>query len=84
MNKFLGDFIDEKNCQHQKHHLQDVVVECAKFGHAIFSQPADFTWKFVADGGGDIVVCPGMEKVSDSQGVRCQPEMTISPEVRRV
>ncbi|KAL1874490.1 hypothetical protein Daus18300_003509 [Diaporthe australafricana] len=84
MDKFLGDFVDEKNREHQKHHLQDVVVECARFGYAIFSQPADFTWKFGAGAGSDIVVCPGMEKVSDSQGVRCQPEMMISPEVHRV
>ncbi|KAI3400569.1 hypothetical protein diail_2770 [Diaporthe ilicicola] len=86
MNRFLGGFVDDndKNRQHQEDHLQDVVVECAKLGYAIFSQPADFTWKFGSDGGTEIVVCPGLERVSDRQGVRCQPEMMIPPEVHRV
>lgn len=84
MNTFLGAFIDGKNRQHQQDHLLDVVLECAKFGYSIFSQPADFIWQFGTGGGMDIVVCPGLEKVSDSHGIRCQPEMTITPEVHRV
>lgn len=84
MNRFLGAFIDDKNRQHEEDHLQDVVLECAKLGYSIFSQPADFTWDFGSEGGRDIVLCPGLVKVSDSQGVRCQPEMTIPPEVHRV
>lgn len=84
MNTFLGEFVDKKNRQHQEDDLKDVVVECSKLGYSIFSQPADFTWEF---GSGDdryLVVLPGLVKVSDSQGVRCQPEMTIPPELDRV
>lgn len=84
VNKFLGAFVADKNRQHQEDHLQDVVLECAKLGYAIFSQPAEFTWDFGSEGGRDIVLCPGLVKVSDSHGVRCQPEMTITPEVHRV
>lgn len=84
MNKFLGRFVDEKNRQHQQDHLRDVVLECTKFGYAILSQPADFTWNFGSESDRDIMVCPGMEKVSDSQGARCQPEMMFPPEVHRV
>lgn len=82
MDKFLRAFVGEN--YRQKEHPQDVVLECAKLGYLISSQPADFTWSFGSGVGKEIVVCPGLDKVSDSQGVRCQPEMTIPPEVHRV
>lgn len=84
MNRFLGVFVDKKNREHQQNHLEDVVLECTKLGYSIFSQPADFTWEFASGDDRYIVVCPGLVKVSDSQGVRCQPEMTIPPELEGV
>lgn len=84
MDRFLGAFVEENKCQQQVEHLQQVVLECANLGYSIFSQPADFTWSFGSGVGKDIVVSPGLDKVSDSQGVMCQPEMTIPPEVHRV
>lgn len=84
MNKFLEVFIDPKNRIDQTNHLEDVVVQCTILGYSIFSQPTDFRWEFGSGDDNHVVVCPGLVKVSDSQGVRCQPEMTIPPELDRV
>lgn len=86
LNIFLGAFINEQSQKHQKCHLQDVILECARFGYVVLSQPAEMGWIF--DPGNDdaeeLVVCPGLEKVSDSQGVGCAPEVICPPEVHRV
>ncbi|KAL2286394.1 hypothetical protein FJTKL_07152 [Diaporthe vaccinii] len=84
MNKFLGVFVDQKNRHLQMDHLEDVVVRCTILGYSIFSQPANLRWEFESGDDNYVVVCPGLVKVSDSQGVRCQPEMTIPPELDRV
>lgn len=84
MNEFLWIFVDEKNRKWQEEDLEKVVLKCAIFGYSIFCQPAEFTWEFGSEDDNYVVVCPGLVKVSDSQGVRCQPEMTIPPELDRV
>lgn len=84
MNGFLGAFVDEQNKSHQESHLQDVVLECARFGYTILSQPAETEWRFDTGNAEELVLCPGLEKVSDSQGLRCSPEVICPPEVHRV
>lgn len=81
LNKFLSIFVDDKTLNEQESHLQGVAVECAKFGYVIFSQPAEFAWKFEAEGDKEIVLCPGLEKVTDDQGLRCTPDTLSAPEV---
>lgn len=112
LNKFLSPFVNEKALEDQQNHLQAMTLECAKFGYVIFSQPAEFMWKFsippaVTQGEGkeqdkeekkekedegkpkegkgdvrkEIVICPGLEKITDEQGNRCDPETVVAPEI---
>lgn len=83
LNKSLSVFVDDTNRDDQENHLRDVAVECAKFGYVIFSQPAEFAWKFEADADKEIVVCPGLDKVTDDHGLRCTPDTLAAPEVDR-
>ncbi|KUI68785.1 hypothetical protein VM1G_04425 [Cytospora mali] len=83
MKSFLGAFVEEEKSG-QECHLQDVVLECARFGYMVLSQPADLEWKFETGHTEDLVVCPGLEKVSDSQGIGCKAEVICPPEVYRV
>lgn len=82
MNKFLGEFVDEQARIRQETNLQDVIIECTKLGYVIFSQPAEFLFRFEAHGDNEIVVRPGLDKVSDEQGSGCSPQTIISPEVQ--
>lgn len=84
MNRFLGAFVDEQARYHQECHLQDVALECARFGYMILSQPAELEWRFETGNAEEFVLCPGLEKVSDSRGVGCTPEVICPPEVHRV
>lgn len=84
MNGFLGAFVDEKAKDDQESHLQDVALECARFGYMILSQPAEMVWRFETGNAEELVLCPGLEKVSDSHGVWCAPEVICPPEVHRV
>lgn len=70
----------------QGNHLQDVVMECARFGYAVFSQPAEFTWQFYAEkeAGTYLVICPGLEKVSDNHGVSCRPAVVVAPKIYKI
>ncbi|ROW09572.1 hypothetical protein VMCG_02512 [Cytospora schulzeri] len=62
MNNFLGAFVDEQSKYHQESHLQDVVLECARFGYMILSQPAEMEWRFDTGNAEELVLCPGLEK----------------------
>lgn len=84
MNKFLGVFVDEQNRDYQEAHLQDIALECAKFGYVIFSQPAEFVWEFEAEVEKEIVVCPGLVKMTDNQGIKCAPVTVVTPEIQQV
>lgn len=84
LNTFLGAFVGEQDLSGQEAHLQDVAVECAKFGYLIFSQLAEFAWKFGTDTDKQIVVCPGLDKVTDDQGRRISPESVAAPEISKL
>lgn len=86
LNTFLGAFVPKEGRQEQENHLQGVVIECAKFGYAIMSQPAEFIWQFNAERevGTYIVTCPGLEKVSDHYGVSFEPVVVVAPELHKI
>ncbi|CAJ2506692.1 Uu.00g078780.m01.CDS01 [Anthostomella pinea] len=73
LNTFLGAFAagDREDRYEQENHLREVIVECVTLGYLLFSQPSEYRFRF--DSGGRqnvIVVCPGLEKVSDEDGRR--------------
>ncbi|KAI1811331.1 hypothetical protein GGS20DRAFT_115238 [Poronia punctata] len=89
LNRFLEPFVseDREERYEQENHLREVIVECAMFGYVIFSQPAEYRFRFDSDGGLDtIVVCPGLEKISDEQGHRSQsrPDQVIAPVIESI
>ncbi|KAI1503334.1 hypothetical protein F5X99DRAFT_417300 [Biscogniauxia marginata] len=73
LNAFLAPFIseDREAKYEQENHLREVIVECATFGYLLFSQPSEFRFRFDnAEGQQKIVVCPGIDKISDKEGRR--------------
>lgn len=82
-NKVLAAFVSKEHSIHQEKHLQDVALECAKFGYVIISQPAEFVWEFRSDEERGVAVCPGLEKVADDQGRTCIPETVATPEIHQ-
>ncbi|SPJ75920.1 uncharacterized protein FTOL_05651 [Fusarium torulosum] len=87
LNVFLQLFVvqDSVSQRNQTKHLQDVIVECTKLGYVVLSQPSD--WRFVfsnnnlMDKSRRIVVCPGLEKLSHTDGTRYRsPKEVAAPE----
>jgi hypothetical protein len=75
---------DEASRFQQKRHLQDVIIECAKFGYIIFSHPSE--WQFVHREGSShpgfrlAVVCAGLDKISHKDGQYYQtPHHIVAP-----
>jgi len=80
LESFLGAFVDHNRRASQESHLQRVILECAKLGYAVFSQPEEIRFNFSHDGGGgSIVVLPGLDQVSDEHGNRNKAPRTIMP-----
>ncbi|RKU45012.1 hypothetical protein DL546_003492 [Coniochaeta pulveracea] len=65
----------------QKSHLEAIILEVAKFGYTLLSQPSE--WRFVYTTGSPgraAVVCPGLVKVSDRDGRRYgEPRQIVAP-----
>ncbi|KAF4464879.1 hypothetical protein FALBO_8281 [Fusarium albosuccineum] len=82
LSTVLHFFVAEVSRQDQTSHLQAVILECAKLGYVVLSQPSD--WRFVF-GNNDgnirrIVVCPGLEKLSHNDGARYRsPKEVVAP-----
>jgi hypothetical protein len=74
LHTFLSPFVHADHAAgryQQKSHLEAVILEVAKFGCVLLSQPSE--WKFVYTAGSQgraAVVCPGLVKVSDRDGRR--------------
>lgn len=75
----------------QENHLQEVVLECAKFGYIVFSQPAEMIWQFQfraeEETAGDayIVTCPGLDRISEHSGASCdKPAVVVAPELQKI
>ncbi|KAK3496895.1 uncharacterized protein B0T23DRAFT_372964, partial [Neurospora hispaniola] len=82
LNSFLRYFVEDSNPARfqQESHLREVIVECAKFGYLLFSQPSDWCMLHVAgheqvastvrsyrEG---IVCAAGLVKLTDKDGRR--------------
>lgn len=79
LNKITAPFIDERASYQQESHLQDVIIECARFGHVIFSQPEEYRLNFETGlGKHEIVAHPGLDKVSDENGTPYNPPRSIA------
>lgn len=72
LNTFLRFFApqDAAGSQAQTSHLQDVILECTKLGYILLSQPSDWRFVFGDKQSRRVVVCPGLEKLSHSDGTR--------------
>ncbi|KAI1105672.1 hypothetical protein F4804DRAFT_303680 [Jackrogersella minutella] len=73
LNTFLEPFVagDREDRYEQESHLREVIVECATFGYLLFSQPAEYRYRF--EGGvrpNHMVVFPGLDRVSEDEGHR--------------
>jgi len=84
LNTFLQLFVvqDSASQRNQTKHLQDVIVECTKLGYIVLSQPSDWGFVFSNDSSMDksrrIVVCPGLEKLSHTDGTRYRLPMGVA------
>ncbi|KAF5615220.1 hypothetical protein F52700_13514 [Fusarium sp. NRRL 52700] len=87
LNQFLERFVtqDPASQQDQTNHLQAVILECTKLGYAVLSQPSD--WGFIFSNSTPltksrrIVVCPGLERLSQNDGTRYRsPKEVAAPE----
>lgn len=77
LNRFLDAFLARG--REQETHLRQVLAECARFGYLLFSQRAEYQFNCDRQGGG-IVVCPGLERVSDGEGRRLsKPHVLAAP-----
>ncbi|KAK8105103.1 hypothetical protein PG999_008462 [Apiospora kogelbergensis] len=87
LNRFLQAFVvsgREINYE-QEDHLRQVLAECARFGYLLFSQPAEYRFNYDGQGRrGGIVVCPGLERVSDGEGRPFSKPQVLSAPVEDV
>ncbi|PSS00640.1 hypothetical protein BD289DRAFT_450219 [Coniella lustricola] len=87
LNKAIGMFVDDdKDSRHeQEEHLQDVALECAKLGYVVLSQPSAYVYRFACfDVRKEIVVCPGLDKVTDERGAQCIARVISGPGVHEL
>lgn len=89
LNRFLEPFIseDREDRYEQENHLREVIAECATFGYVLLSQPYEYRFQFGSEGElNTIIVCPGLEKVTDEKGHRNQPPVPqiVAPVVESI
>jgi hypothetical protein len=90
LDTFLGAFVfgDDESRQEQKNHLEEVIVEVARLGYILLSQPSDL--RFVHVQGrkpADImaVVCAGLDKVTMRDGTPLDgPRVVLAPTLVQV
>ncbi|KAM5352024.1 hypothetical protein ACJ41O_004747 [Fusarium nematophilum] len=72
LNALLHFFVaqDPASHQNQTSHLQAVILECTRLGYVLISQPSDWRFMFGTAQSRAVVVCPGLEKLSHSDGNR--------------
>lgn len=70
LDALLQFFTIPGNEQAQKDHLEALILECTKLGYVLLSHPSDWRFMFASRNGGgrSVVVCPGLEKLSDGKG----------------
>ncbi|SPJ84069.1 uncharacterized protein FTOL_10585 [Fusarium torulosum] len=91
LNTVLYHFVssDPGKRQAQTEHLEGVMMEFAKFGHILLSQPSD--WRLIYDtstagvGQRSVIVCAGLEKMSHRDGRPYgSPQLVEAPRVIQV
>ncbi len=75
LDQFLGLFLESRNRAAQETHIRQVIMECAKLGYTVFSQPAELVFSFNSPQG--LVTHPGLDVVRDEQGNRINPPRKI-------
>ncbi|KAI0478162.1 hypothetical protein F4859DRAFT_513746 [Xylaria cf. heliscus] len=85
LNACLKPFVKggQKQLYEQESHLEQVIRECATFGYLLFSQPSEYRLRFKNDEGGGMVVCPGLYKVVNDNGLYYQ-ELVLAPVVESI
>ncbi|VUC31021.1 unnamed protein product [Clonostachys rosea] len=83
LNTFLGSFVSSSSDDAgQREHLQLVIIECTKLGYVLFSHPSDWQFVHAAGRGGAVVVCAGLEKLSQRGGAPYKtPKVVVAPVV---
>ncbi|TLD26378.1 hypothetical protein PspLS_04769 [Pyricularia sp. CBS 133598] len=84
LNVLLSPFVDHNQVEPhiQQGQLYEVVMKVAQFGYMLISQPGEFRLRWDAgppmSAGSDVVVvCPGLDKISDEHGNRYSPSRTL-------
>lgn len=89
LDAFLQHFVagSREDRYEQENHLREVIAECTTFGYRLFSQPSEYRFRF-EDGVNptSIVICPGLDKISDEEGRRYPPptQPIVAPVVESV
>lgn len=91
LNVVLGPFIDlnQVDRYRQEAQLYNLVMEIARFGYMLISQPGEFRLRWDAGpsmevGSDVVVVCPGLDKISDEHGNRYTPLRTLLAPVAEI
>lgn len=85
LDTFLGPFVlsDEESRLQQKEHLEEMIVEVARFGYVLLSQPGDLQFVHVQGRkSADMmaVVCAGLDKVTTRDGTPLdRPRPVLAP-----
>ncbi|KAL0933279.1 uncharacterized protein CTRU02_212242 [Colletotrichum truncatum] len=76
LNAYLHHFVpaDQGSQSQQLEHLKAVIMECARFGYELLSQPREWHFIYQAEDAGTsgqraVVVCPGLEKMGNSDRI---------------
>lgn len=82
LNAFLPHFVQHDQGGLQVAHLQAVVMECAKLGYVVLSQPSDWRFTFGEHTATTrrenlVPVCVGLESVADRNGKPYRSPRTI-------
>ena len=73
----LDAFVEGSNSQAQTSHMEQVVMECTKFGYLVFSQPGQLRYEFTTNSPQELVTHPGLSAVRDETGRRQEPPRRI-------
>ncbi|KAH8898752.1 hypothetical protein GQ53DRAFT_836811 [Thozetella sp. PMI_491] len=76
LSRYLRPFVDPSEATKQTTHLQQVIMECTKYGYVVFSQPGEYRFVFETHQR-ELVTHPGLELVRDEQGKRLSTPITI-------
>lgn len=82
LKQFLLFFIreDRRQAYEKDHNLQMIILECARLGYVLFSQPAEFRWMYQKHSGSKaykLIAFPGLEKLRDEGGWHYNEPVTV-------